>query len=68
MLPEINPETLLCTGCMIFVVFYLLSGFVNLLTLTLTMPVYIFFNNHDANRTDNPHNPIVSFVVEVMQG
>ena len=66
MLPEINPETLLCTACIIFVVFYLLSGFVNLVTLTLTMPVYIFFSKHDANRTDNPHNPIVSFVVEVM--
>ena len=66
MLSENNPETLLCTACIIYVVFYLLSGFVNLLTLTLTMPVYMFFSKHDSEVRDHPHNPIVSFVVDIM--
>jgi len=59
-------ETLLCTVCAIYVVFYLLSGFVNLLTLTLTMPVYIFFNKNKCKATDAPNNPIVAFVVDVV--
>jgi len=61
-----STETLLCTACAIYVVFYLLSGFVNLLTLTLTMPVYVFFNKNKSRTADAPNNPIVAFVVDVV--
>jgi len=59
-------ETLLCTACAIYAVFYLLLGFVNLLTLTLTMPVYVFFNKNKSRTADGPNNPIVPFVVDVV--
>ena len=61
-----SAQTLLCTTCMIYVVFYVFSGFLNLLTLTLTMPVYVFFSKKKDREADNMHNPIVAFVVEVM--
>jgi hypothetical protein len=63
---EMSPERLVCTTCGIYALFYLLSGFVNLLTLTLTMPVYVFFNKNSTVQTGAPNNPIVAFVVDVV--
>ena len=59
-------EMLLCTGSVIYVTFYLLSGFVNLLTLTMTMPVYMFFSKNRTPQAGAPHNPIASFVVDIV--
>ena len=59
-------DRLLCTTCVIYVIFYLMSGFVNLLTLTLTMPVYVFFNKNGDKKPNAPKNPIVAFVVDVV--
>ena len=56
----------MCTACAIYAVLYLMSGFVNLLTLTLTMPVYVFFNKTKSTQTGAPNNPIVAFVVDVV--
>jgi len=66
MVTQDGTETLLCTASSIYVVFYLLSGFVNLLTLTLTMPAYVFFNKNKSKTAYAPNNPFVAFVVDVV--
>jgi len=49
----------------IYATLYVLSGFANLLTITLTMPVYLFFGKNKGE-TEHESNPLVSFVVEVV--
>ena len=61
-----STEILLCTACCIYCLFYLLSGFVSLLTLMMMMPVYVFFSTEIDQGGNAHHNPIVAFVVDIV--
>jgi hypothetical protein len=65
MVVTLDPRMVIFTVSVIYATLYVLSGFANLLTITLTMPVYLFFGKNNSE-TEHESNPLVSFVVEVV--
>jgi len=60
-----DPRMAIFTVSVIYATLYVLSGFANQLTITLTMLVYLFFGKNKSE-TEHESNPLESFVVEVV--
>ena len=58
-------ETLLFVTCCIYCGLFVVSGMANLLALTLTMPVYLYFNDTN-DKIWRRENPIFSFAMDVV--
>jgi len=58
-------EEFLCIVCGVYCFLFIVSGMVNLLALTLTVPVYVYFNDMDEKMWQR-ENPIFALGVEIL--
>ena len=61
---QTNGEDLVLMTCCIYCGLFVVSGMVNLIALTLTMPVYLYFNDTEDSMWKR-ENPIFSFALDV---